>query len=50
MRIEQLSDAFHLDTGTQDERDELMVVYLIEIRRGSTGARPPAGPGPERSP
>jgi release factor glutamine methyltransferase len=51
MRIEQLSDAFHLDTGTQDARDELMVVYLIEIRRsGSPGARPNAGPAVEHSP
>jgi hypothetical protein len=50
MRIEQLSDAFHLDTGTQDVRDELMVVYLIEIRRSSTGARPAAVQVPERAP
>lgn len=31
--IEQRSDAFHLDIGPRGEHDELIVVYLLEIRR-----------------
>jgi S-methylmethionine-dependent homocysteine/selenocysteine methylase/SAM-dependent methyltransferase len=30
--IEQRSDAFHLDVATRGGRDELIVVYLLEIR------------------
>ncbi len=49
-RIEQLSDAFHLDPGTRDERDELIVSYVLEIRPHGGTAGWHAAPIPERWP
>jgi hypothetical protein len=42
--IEQRSDAFHLDIAAQDRRDELIVVYLLEIRRCAAQSPQAAGP------
>jgi len=48
--IEQRSDAFHIDVPAQEGRGELIVVYLLEIRRAGALRMPVAAPPPRRPP
>jgi S-methylmethionine-dependent homocysteine/selenocysteine methylase/SAM-dependent methyltransferase len=48
--IERRSDAFHIDVPAQEGRGELIVVYLLEIRRAGALRMPVAAPPPRRPP